>query len=49
MKKDITIKMRCTEQFKEDIKYIAKMEDIKDITKTIEYLVQEQLKKYGKY
>lgn len=46
MKKDTTLKIRCTEEFKEDLKYIAKMEDLKNQTKVLEYLVKEQLKMY---
>lgn len=46
MKKDTTLKIRCTEQFKEDLKYISKMEDTKSQTETLELLVKQQLKMY---
>ena len=46
MKKTTNLKMRCTEAFKEDIQYIAKMEDLKTQTDVLEYLVKQQLNHY---
>lgn len=49
MIKNTTLKIRTTEAFKEDLKYIAKMEDLKTQTDVLEYLVKEQLRKYKDY
>ena len=46
MIKNSTLKIRCRESLKEDIRFVAKMEDLKTQTEVIEYLIEQQLRMY---
>ena len=48
MKKNETFTMRCNPNFRKDVEYISKMEDIKGLSATLEFLVKDKLEYYKK-